>query len=35
MTQKGITNAAALTGGTAAWKGQKYPMESDDSNKAR
>ena len=30
MMQKGIKNAAALTGGTAAWKGAKYPMESDD-----
>jgi rhodanese-related sulfurtransferase len=30
MTQKGITNAAALTGGTAAWKGQKYPMEGSE-----
>jgi rhodanese-related sulfurtransferase len=30
MKQKGITNAAALVGGTAAWKGQKYPMEGPD-----
>jgi len=30
MIQKGIRNASALMGGTAAWKGAKYPMESDD-----
>jgi hypothetical protein len=28
MMQKGIKNASALLGGTAAWKGVKYPMES-------
>jgi rhodanese-related sulfurtransferase len=30
MMQKGIKNASALIGGTAAWKGAKYPMESDE-----
>jgi rhodanese-related sulfurtransferase len=33
MQQKGITNAAALLGGTAAWKGAKYPMESSDDKR--
>jgi len=28
--QKGIKNASALLGGTAAWKGAKYPMESEE-----
>jgi rhodanese-related sulfurtransferase len=27
MMQKGIDSSAALLGGTAAWKGAKYPME--------
>jgi rhodanese-related sulfurtransferase len=30
MMQKGIKNASALIGGTAAWKGKKYPMEGDE-----
>ena len=30
MMQKGIKNASALLGGTAAWKGAKYPMESEE-----
>jgi rhodanese-related sulfurtransferase len=30
MIAKGIKNASALMGGTAAWKGAKYPMESAD-----
>jgi rhodanese-related sulfurtransferase len=30
MIAKGIKNASALLGGTAAWKGAKYPMESDE-----
>jgi rhodanese-related sulfurtransferase len=33
MQQKGITNAAALLGGTAAWKGAKYPMELSTDKK--
>ena len=32
MMQKGIKNASALLGGTAAWKGAKYPMESDEKD---
>jgi len=30
MIQKGIKNASALMGGTAGWKGAKYPMETAD-----
>jgi len=30
MMEKGIKNAAALQGGTAAWKNAKYPMESEE-----
>jgi 3-mercaptopyruvate sulfurtransferase SseA len=30
MIAKGIKNASALMGGTAAWKGAKYPMETDE-----
>jgi len=30
MIAKGIKNASALMGGTAAWKGAKYPVESDE-----
>jgi hypothetical protein len=33
MMDKGIKNAAALLGGTGAWKGAKYPMEGDAVNK--
>jgi rhodanese-related sulfurtransferase len=33
MMEKGIKNASALVGGTAAWKGQKYPMEGDEETK--
>ena len=33
MIDKGIKNAAALLGGTAAWKGAKYPMEGTGVNK--
>jgi len=29
MIDKGIKNAAALLGGTAVWKGAKYPMEGN------
>jgi len=28
LKEKGVTNAAALLGGTAAWKNAGYPMES-------
>jgi rhodanese-related sulfurtransferase len=28
LREKGITNAAALLGGTKAWKDAGYPMES-------
>jgi len=31
MIAKGIKNASALMGGTAGWKGAKYPMESSDN----
>jgi rhodanese-related sulfurtransferase len=34
MMEKGVKNVAALVGGTAAWKGQKYPMDSADDKKA-
>jgi len=30
LREKGITNAAALLGGTAAWKNAGYPMESGE-----
>ena len=33
MIDKGIKNASALLGGTAAWKGAKYPMEGNAVNK--
>jgi 3-mercaptopyruvate sulfurtransferase SseA len=35
LNEKGITNAAALVGGTQAWENAGYPMESSgktDSN---
>jgi 3-mercaptopyruvate sulfurtransferase SseA len=28
LSEKGITNAAALVGGTQAWENAGYPMES-------
>ena len=30
LMDKGIKNAAALLGGTGAWKNAKYPMESEE-----
>ena len=32
MTEKGIKNAAALLGGTGAWKIAKYPMEGGEAS---
>jgi 3-mercaptopyruvate sulfurtransferase SseA len=29
LNEKGYTNAFALVGGTAAWKGAGYPMEGE------
>jgi len=33
MIDKGIKNAAALLGGTAAWKNAKYPMEPEEKKR--
>jgi len=30
LKEKGVTNAFALLGGTAAWKDAGYPMESGE-----
>jgi rhodanese-related sulfurtransferase len=30
LKEHGVTNAAALLGGTAAWKNAGYPMESGE-----
>jgi rhodanese-related sulfurtransferase len=30
LNEKGVKNAAALVGGTAAWKNAGYPMESGE-----
>jgi rhodanese-related sulfurtransferase len=35
MMQKGIKNASALLGGTAAWKGAKYPMETAEKTEEK
>lgn len=32
LNEKGIENAAALLGGTAAWEKAGYPMESETPN---
>jgi rhodanese-related sulfurtransferase len=33
LAQNGITNAAALVGGTKAWKDKGYPMEAKEQKK--
>jgi rhodanese-related sulfurtransferase len=33
LKEKGVNNAFALLGGTAAWKNAGYPMEGDSVKK--
>jgi rhodanese-related sulfurtransferase len=33
LKEKGVNNAFALLGGTAAWKNAGYPMEGEESKK--